>query len=129
MGPEAHAKAIAHAWELMQSRACRVPPWGSLGCSKHAVIPNSMGPDTVTLDPAVSGASAASADACGPRAPQDVTSMIVSHDSGFLDAVCSNIIHYEGRKLRLYRVRLLAVALCIVRGVLAGISSHAVPKL
>ena len=36
---------------------------------------------------------------------QDVTSMIVSHDSGFLDAVCSNIIHYEGRKLRLYRVR------------------------
>ncbi len=33
----------------------------------------------------------------------EVTSMIVSHDSRFLDAVCSNIIHYEGRKLRLYR--------------------------
>lgn len=40
----------------------------------------------------------------------EVTSMIVSHDSGFLDAVCSNIIHYEGRKLRLYRVRHTALA-------------------
>eukprot|EP00898_Chlorokybus_atmophyticus_P003897 jgi/Chlat1/4508/Chrsp29S04441 len=32
-----------------------------------------------------------------------VTSMIVSHDSGFLDTVCTHIIHYEGRKLRTYR--------------------------
>ena len=54
-----------------------------------------------------SKATSAEAHACGPRVPQDVTSMIVSHDSGFLDAVCSNIIHYEGRKLRLYRVRLV----------------------
>jgi elongation factor 3 len=32
-----------------------------------------------------------------------VTSMIVSHDSGFLDNVCTGIIHYENRKLRKYR--------------------------
>ncbi|KAG0008369.1 translational elongation factor EF-1 alpha, partial [Podila clonocystis] len=30
----------------------------------------------------------------------NVTSMIVSHDSGFLDAVCTGIIHYETRKLK-----------------------------
>lgn len=29
----------------------------------------------------------------------DISSMIVSHDSGFLDAVCTDIIHYERRKL------------------------------
>lgn len=29
--------------------------------------------------------------------------MIVSHDSGFLDAVCTDIIHYEGLKLKRYR--------------------------
>ena len=29
----------------------------------------------------------------------DISSMIVSHDSGFLDAVCTDIIHYEKRKL------------------------------
>ncbi len=29
--------------------------------------------------------------------------MIVSHDSGFLDAVCTDIIHYETRKLVHYR--------------------------
>ena len=34
---------------------------------------------------------------------KEVTSMIVSHDSGFLDKVCTGIIHYEGRKLRKYR--------------------------
>ena len=34
---------------------------------------------------------------------KDVTSMIVSHDSGFLDKVCTGIIHYEGRKLKKYR--------------------------
>lgn len=33
----------------------------------------------------------------------NVTSMIVSHDSGFLDNVCSDIIHYENRKLKIYR--------------------------
>lgn len=33
----------------------------------------------------------------------DVSSMIVSHDSGFLDNVCTNIIHYENRKLKQYR--------------------------
>jgi len=36
---------------------------------------------------------------------EDVTSMIVSHDSGFLDNVCTDIIHYEDRKLKRYRVR------------------------
>ena len=34
----------------------------------------------------------------------NVTSIIVSHDSGFLDAVCTNILHYESRKLRTYKV-------------------------
>jgi elongation factor 3 len=33
----------------------------------------------------------------------NVTCMIVSHDSSFLDFVCTNILHYENRKLRLYR--------------------------
>jgi hypothetical protein len=33
-----------------------------------------------------------------------VTSIIVSHDSGFLDNVCTDIIHYEDRKLRRYAV-------------------------
>lgn len=32
-----------------------------------------------------------------------VTSMIVSHDSGFLDKVCTHIIHYENRKLKCYK--------------------------
>jgi len=32
-----------------------------------------------------------------------VTSMIVSHDSGFLDNVCTHIIHYETRKLVTYK--------------------------
>lgn len=29
--------------------------------------------------------------------------MIVSHDSGFLDNVCTDIIHYENRKLVHYK--------------------------
>lgn len=29
-----------------------------------------------------------------------VTSIIVSHDSGFLDHVCTDIIHYANRKLK-----------------------------
>ncbi|KAF8943561.1 translational elongation factor EF-1 alpha [Haplosporangium gracile] len=33
----------------------------------------------------------------------NVTSMIVSHDSSFLDTVCTGIIHYENRKLKKYR--------------------------
>jgi len=32
-----------------------------------------------------------------------VTSMMVSHDSGFLDRVCTHIIHYEQRKLKTYK--------------------------
>ncbi|KAK6202790.1 translation elongation factor [Scheffersomyces amazonensis] len=32
-----------------------------------------------------------------------ITSIIVSHDSGFLDNVCQYIIHYEGFKLRKYK--------------------------
>ena len=36
---------------------------------------------------------------------KDVTSVMVSHDSGFLDHVCQSIIHYEpNRKLRIYIV-------------------------
>eukprot|EP00475_Leptophrys_vorax_P006216 TRINITY_DN13820_c0_g1_i3.p1 TRINITY_DN13820_c0_g1~~TRINITY_DN13820_c0_g1_i3.p1 ORF type:complete len:982 (-),score=143.49 TRINITY_DN13820_c0_g1_i3:995-3877(-) len=33
----------------------------------------------------------------------EVSCIIVSHDSGFLDRVCSDIIHYENRKLKQYR--------------------------
>lgn len=33
----------------------------------------------------------------------NVTSMIVSHDSGFLDNVCTHIVHYENRKLKSYK--------------------------
>lgn len=33
----------------------------------------------------------------------NITSLIVSHDSGFLDAVCTDIIHYENRKLKYYK--------------------------
>lgn len=32
-----------------------------------------------------------------------ITSIIVSHDSGFLDNICQYIIHYEGFKLRKYK--------------------------
>lgn len=32
-----------------------------------------------------------------------ITSIIVSHDSGFLDNVCQYIIHYEGLKLKKYK--------------------------
>eukprot|EP00271_Cylindrocystis_brebissonii_P017671 TRINITY_DN467_c0_g1_i1.p1 TRINITY_DN467_c0_g1~~TRINITY_DN467_c0_g1_i1.p1 ORF type:complete len:1057 (+),score=230.82 TRINITY_DN467_c0_g1_i1:190-3360(+) len=32
-----------------------------------------------------------------------VSAMIVSHDSGFLDKVCTDIIHYENRKLKQYK--------------------------
>jgi elongation factor 3 len=37
-----------------------------------------------------------------------VTSIIVSHDSGFLDRVCSDIIHYCNRKLKVYKGNLTA---------------------
>lgn len=32
----------------------------------------------------------------------NVTCLIVSHDPGFLDAVCTHILHYDRKKLRLY---------------------------
>ncbi len=34
-----------------------------------------------------------------------VTSLIVSHDSGFLDNVCTNIIDYNNQKLVVYEVQ------------------------
>lgn len=36
------------------------------------------------------------------NAQTNVTSLIVSHDTGFLDKVCSAIVHYEGFKLKKY---------------------------
>ncbi|ODV83430.1 hypothetical protein CANARDRAFT_30044 [[Candida] arabinofermentans NRRL YB-2248] len=33
----------------------------------------------------------------------DITSLIVSHDSTFLDTVCTDIIHYENKKLAYYK--------------------------
>ncbi len=47
----------------------------------------------------------------------DVTSMVVSHDSGFLDHVCTGIIHYENRKLKHYRV-----STCVYCSVVSNIS-------
>ncbi|KAH0161635.1 ABC transporter domain-containing protein, partial [Aureobasidium melanogenum] len=38
----------------------------------------------------------------------DITSLIVSHDSGFLDEVCTDIIHYEQKKLVNYKGNLAA---------------------
>eukprot|EP01066_Platyproteum_vivax_P014734 Platyproteum_vivax@DN6589_c0_g1_i1.p1 len=38
----------------------------------------------------------------------DVTSVLVSHDSSFLDKVCTDVIHYEGYKLKRYRGNLSA---------------------
>lgn len=37
------------------------------------------------------------------RTNTEITSLIVSHDSGFLDAVCTDIIHYENKKLINYK--------------------------
>ena len=38
------------------------------------------------------------------KAHTEITSLIVSHDSGFLDEVCTDIYHYEpGKKLKCYR--------------------------
>lgn len=39
---------------------------------------------------------------------KDVSCMMVSHDSGFLDNVCTDIIHYEKRKLKHYKGNLAA---------------------
>ena len=38
----------------------------------------------------------------------EITSLIVSHDTGFLDAVCTDIIHYENKKLAYYKGNLHA---------------------
>lgn len=38
----------------------------------------------------------------------EITSLIVSHDSGFLDEVCTDIYHYESKKLVCYRGNLAA---------------------
>ncbi|CAR30900.1 hypothetical protein ZYGR_0P02030 [Zygosaccharomyces rouxii] len=38
-----------------------------------------------------------------------ITSIVVSHDSGFLDNICQYIIHYEGLKLRKYKGNLSAL--------------------
>ena len=38
----------------------------------------------------------------------EITSLIVSHDSGFLDDVCTDIYHYESKKLVCYRGNLAA---------------------
>ena len=38
----------------------------------------------------------------------EITSLIVSHDSGFLDEVCTDIYHYENKKLACYHGNLAA---------------------
>jgi elongation factor 3 len=42
------------------------------------------------------------------KAHTEITSMIVSHDSGFLDEVCTDIYHYETKKLVCYKGNLAA---------------------
>ncbi|TGO20655.1 hypothetical protein BPAE_0277g00060 [Botrytis paeoniae] len=43
------------------------------------------------------------------KAHTEITSLIVSHDSGFLDEVCTDIYHYEpGKKLAVYKGNLAA---------------------
>lgn len=37
------------------------------------------------------------------KAHTEITSLIVSHDSGFLDEVCTDIYHYEQKKLACYK--------------------------
>jgi elongation factor 3 len=37
------------------------------------------------------------------KSHNEITSLIVSHDSGFLDAVCTDIYHYEQKKLICYK--------------------------
>ncbi|KAM0790998.1 hypothetical protein ACM66B_004298 [Microbotryomycetes sp. NB124-2] len=37
------------------------------------------------------------------NAQSHITCMIISHDSGFLDAVCTNIIHYQKKQLHYYQ--------------------------
>ncbi|KAF5838008.1 elongation factor EF-3 [Dunaliella salina] len=37
------------------------------------------------------------------RTQPGITALIVSHDSAFLDNVCTDILHYESRKLKRYR--------------------------
>ncbi|KAJ1558451.1 translational elongation factor EF-1 alpha [Nowakowskiella sp. JEL0078] len=34
---------------------------------------------------------------------KDVTSIMVSHDTGFLDTVCTYILHYDNKKIKTYR--------------------------
>lgn len=54
----------------------------------------------------------------------DITSLIVSHDSGFLDEVCTDIIHYENKKLCYYKGNLEAyVSLFLPFGNLSNIST------
>ncbi|KAJ5972929.1 Armadillo-like helical [Penicillium vulpinum] len=47
----------------------------------------------------------------------EITSLIVSHDSGFLDEVCTDIYHYESKKLVCYKVQVPSP------GILSGIKS------
>jgi elongation factor 3 len=42
------------------------------------------------------------------KSHSEITSLIVSHDSGFLDEVCTDIYHYESKKLVHYRGNLAA---------------------
>jgi elongation factor 3 len=42
----------------------------------------------------------------------EVTVLVVSHDSGFLDAVCTDIIHYENKKLVYYKGNLSEYVYC-----------------
>lgn len=42
------------------------------------------------------------------KAHTEITSLIVSHDSGFLDDVCTDIYHYENKKLVSYKGNLAA---------------------
>lgn len=59
---------------------------------------------------------------------QGVSSIIVSHDSGFLDNVCTDIIHYEKRKLIRYKGN-LSEFVKVSAGLLSFLASLLQPSL
>eukprot|EP00983_Pelagomonas_calceolata_P132090 1161835-Pelagomonas_calceolata.AAC.8 len=64
------------------------------------------------------------------RTQPGITAMIVSHDSAFLDHVCTDIFHYESRKLKRYRGNLsefVKVGVCLHAGVEREITKECKP--
>ncbi|KAI9659675.1 MAG: hypothetical protein M1829_006548 [Trizodia sp. TS-e1964] len=69
-----------------------------------------MGADVLLLDEPTNHLDAANVKWLQDylKSHTNITSLIVSHDSGFLDEVCTDIYHYEGKKLVCYQGNLAA---------------------